>query len=46
MAGAEDEVVDDDKSEEECGVDAEKPVEDAIEEDIARVAMSAFINRK
>jgi len=47
MAGAEDELADDDKAEEDCGADAEKPAEDAIEEDIARelVAMSAFINR-
>lgn len=46
MAGAEDEVEEDDKAED-CGVDAEKPVEDATEDDMARelVAMSAYTNR-
>jgi hypothetical protein len=45
-AGADDEVEEDDKAED-CGVDAEKPVEEATEDDMARelVAGSAFVNR-
>jgi hypothetical protein len=35
IAGAEDEVEEEDKADD-CGVDAEKPVEDAIEDDNAR----------
>jgi hypothetical protein len=45
-AGADDEVEEDDKAED-CGVDAEKPVEEATEDDMAGelVAGSAFVNR-
>jgi hypothetical protein len=45
-AGADDEVEEDDKAED-CGVDAEKPVEEAAEDDMAGelVAGSAFVNR-
>lgn len=40
IAGAEDEVEEEDKAED-CGVDAEKPVEDAIEDDNAVFAPGA-----
>jgi hypothetical protein len=48
MAGAEDELVEDDKAEADCGANAEKPVEDDTEDDIARelIARSAFIDRR
>ncbi len=46
IAGADDEVEEEDKAED-CGVDTEKPVEDAIEDDNAGklVRGSAFVNR-
>lgn len=47
IAGADDEVEEDDAREEDCGVDVEKPVEDPMEDDraVELKKVSAFINQ-